>query len=241
MYLVARVFREGRPAMFSSETVRCPATATAFGLADPAWSFPGGYGGSLRLLSCGNSGCEEGRAAISELEAAGASREVLDEFGNGEGFKRDPGLVGEWYAAMPRIPVMPYAVLMRLADMEEPPEAVVFLADCLQLAALTTLANFARRGDGGVTIPHAAACMSIGLYPLAECLSETPRAVVGMLDISGRHTMWSILGRDLLSFSMPWNLFREMESNVDASFMSRSLWKGIGRGSLIGGTDRELG
>ncbi|MDR1080683.1 MAG: DUF169 domain-containing protein [Deltaproteobacteria bacterium] len=229
MLLVARAFTDGRPAMFSTRSVRCPATAAAFGLEEPEWRWPGGYEGTLRLLSSGNCGSEEGSAALEELKATGASGAVLDEFRNGEGFKKEPGLVAEWFASMPSLPVMPYAVLMPLSDMDVPPEAVVVLADCLQLAALTTLANFARSGDGRVLIPHAAACMSVGLYPLAESLSAVPRAVVGMLDISCRSTMWRVLGRDLLSFSMPWSLFCEMESNADASFMSRNLWRGIGR------------
>jgi hypothetical protein len=227
MHLVAHAFKEGKAVYFTPDTLRCPGAAFGFGLGRPPWGFPGGQLGSARLISCGNSRFEDGRAAVEELRRGGASREVLEEFGNGEGFKRDPEAVMGTFMAMPRIPEAACVVMGPLSGMPSPPEAVIALADALQLSALAVLANYSRKGYDGVSFPFAAGCMSVGLLPLAECASDTPRAVVGLADVSARVAMRRLLGRDLLSFAMPWALYSEMESDAEASFLSRPAWMSV--------------
>ncbi|MDR1040080.1 MAG: DUF169 domain-containing protein [Deltaproteobacteria bacterium] len=227
MVLVARSFAEGMAVSFSAGTVRCPGAAHGFAVGTPPFEFPGGFMGSARLLSCGNSRFEEGRAAMEELRAGGASREVLDEFGNGEGFKKDPETVMAMYSRIPRLPESPYVILRPLSEMDWPPEVVLMLADCGQLSALTILANYARQDLDAVRMPFAAACMSVCAFPLAELSSPAPRAVVGLTDVSGRVTMKRLVGRDLLSFAMPWPLYVEMEANAEESFLNRPPWRSI--------------
>lgn len=57
--------------------------------------------------------------------------------------------------------------------------------------------------------------------------SNIAEAVVGLTDISARFYLRKILDRDILSFTVPFVLFEEMESNVAESFLSRSAWKTI--------------
>jgi len=94
-----------------------------------------------------------------------------------------------------------------------------------QLSALVILANYGRPGTENVTIPYAAGCQTIGIFPYREAKSENPRAVVGLTDISARENLRKQLGRDLFSFAVPWRMFLEMEGNVKGSFLQRRTWK----------------
>lgn len=78
-----------------------------------------------------------------------------------------------------------------------------------------------------VIIPYAAGCQTIGLYPYREAQSASPRAVVGLTDLSARVYVKKILGGKLMSFAMPLALFEEMEANVEGSFLQRSVWQDL--------------
>lgn len=224
MFLLARAFR-GETIAYSGETCHCPGAASGLGLTPPPLPFPGGLDGALRLLSCGNALFEEGRVAVSELREAGAGREVIEEFEFGEGFKKTPGLVLEGMKSLPRLSPNPgFLIAGPLEKIDRQPEVVIFLANGEQLSALNILANYARASHDNVIFPFAAGCMSIGIYPLGEIDRPNPRAVVGLADMSARHTLRRLLGTDLLSFSVPWALFSEMEGNAGESFLSRPLW-----------------
>jgi hypothetical protein len=108
---------------------------------------------------------------------------------------------------------------------EETPEIVFFLAPPDELSALVILANYGREGTENVIIPYAAGCQTIGIYPYQEAKSDTPRAVVGLTDISARENLAKQLDRDLFSFAVPWKMFLEMEGYVDGSFLQRRTWK----------------
>ena len=121
-----------------------------------------------------------------------------------------------------------YVVFKPLRDIDpvqELPYVVVFLVDVDQLSALVVLANYARKSNESVFIPHAAGCQSIGIYPFREAQSEKPRAVIGMVDISARVQMRRQLKDDVMSFAVPFTLFKEMEENVPGSFLERRSWK----------------
>ncbi|MDR2612733.1 MAG: DUF169 domain-containing protein [Deltaproteobacteria bacterium] len=228
MALVAAAFREGTPCAFSTETVHCPSAHGAFGLMPPPWTYPGGAMGHLRLVSCGNRHYAEGRAAFEELRAAGASEARLEQFAEGEGFKRSPELLTEAFGSMPSIPLSGGHVnIAPLADLDDPPEVVIFLADPQQISALVTLAGYSRPGLESARVPLCSACMSIALFPLAERASPQPRAIIGFTDVYARMSQRRLVGRGYLTFSMPWELYAEMEGNVAGSFLERRVWRGI--------------
>jgi hypothetical protein len=58
-------------------------------------------------------------------------------------------------------------------------------------------------------------------------LCSIPRAVIGLTDISARFYLRKILGKDILSFTVPRSLFEEMEGNVSESFLTRFAWKSM--------------
>ncbi|MDR1312300.1 MAG: DUF169 domain-containing protein [Deltaproteobacteria bacterium] len=211
MTLVEKAFKDGTPCAFSTGTVHCLGGIRGFGLAPPAFSPPGGAMGSVRLVSSGNSRCEEGRAALDELKALGATAERLELFSEGEGFKRDPELLAASFAVMPKIPPIEGCLnLAPLSGLKAPPEVVVFLADAQQLSALTVLAGYSRPGFDHVAVPFCAACMAIAVFPLAERGKPSPKAIVGLMDVHARKIMRRLVGRDLVTFSVPWEMFEEM-------------------------------
>ena len=53
----------------------------------------------------------------------------------------------------------------------------------------------------------------------------TPRAVVGLTDISARLFLRQHFGRNVMSFSVPWSMFNEMEGNVKGSFLEAVVWQ----------------
>ena len=54
---------------------------------------------------------------------------------------------------------------------------------------------------------------------------DSPRAVVGLTDLSARVYIRKQLGDNLLTFAMPFALFTEMEGNVEGSFLQRHTWQ----------------
>ncbi|MDR3205071.1 MAG: DUF169 domain-containing protein, partial [Deltaproteobacteria bacterium] len=70
----------------------------------------------------------------------------------------------------------------------------------------------------------AAGCSTIALFPLAESLKDNPKAVIGLTDFSAREYILKILGATKLSFSLPFKLFKEMEENVNQSFLTNHFW-----------------
>jgi hypothetical protein len=59
------------------------------------------------------------------------------------------------------------------------------------------------------------------MFSLAEAEKETPRGVIGFFDISQRNRV----GRDTLSFTMPFRMYVEMESGVEDSFLRTEAWQ----------------
>jgi hypothetical protein len=54
-----------------------------------------------------------------------------------------------------------------------------------------------------------------------EVVGEAPSAVIGLFDISQRGKV----DRELLSYTMPYRMFLEMESSVEESFLRTAAWR----------------
>jgi hypothetical protein len=89
------------------------------------------------------------------------------------------------------------------------------------------LANYEHPERENVAIPFAAGCQIIGVFMYRELNSDTPRALVGLTDISARKNVRKILGKDVMSFSMTPAMYKEIEANVDSSFLKRNSWAAL--------------
>ena len=149
-------------------------------------------------------------------------------FPPGEAYKKTPELAQSFVDTLPitDIPAQ-YVVFKPLAEVAESgekPQVVVFYANPDQLSALVVLANYGR-AENSVKIPFAAGCQSTCLLPWSEQVQEKPAAIVGMVDISAR----PYIEADLLSFSVPYSLFVEMESNAPGSFLDKEAWEKVAK------------
>ena len=79
--------------------------------------------------------------------------------------------------------------------------------------------------DGIIVAAGAAGCQAMGVCTYEEGRKDHPRAVVGLTDLSARHAVRTTLGKDVLTFSVPFTLYQEMEHNVPGSFLELDLWK----------------
>ncbi len=227
MWLAASAVK-GRPAVCDAKTFGCFGGGVGMGFGNQYQSFPGSEEGFCHFLSSGIEGWTEG-PAVAEMVKPFLTGETFDNFVHGERYVKTPEAVKRFITSLPimQIPKR-YVVFRPLADVDaekETPQTVIFFADPDELSALVVLANYGRGSNENVFIPFAAGCQTIGIYPYREAKSDRPRAVVGLTDLSARVYIRKQLGDNLLSFAMPFALFKEMEANVEGSFLQRHTWQ----------------
>jgi len=220
---------KGRTACFSRETFGCFGGGVGLGFGNRYLDFPGGLEGFCRFLSTGNAGCGEGEK-IAEALGPYTRKEFIDDFLHGERYIRSPELVRSFIEKLPMTDIPASFVVLKPiveTDPGEEPVVIVFFVNPDQLSALTILANYGREDMDNVIIPYAAGCQTIGIIPYREARSPNPRAVVGMTDISARKYTGRLLGKDKLTFTVPYRMFLEMEEHVPGSFLEGAVWKSL--------------
>lgn len=219
---------KGKTWVFDKETYGCWGGGVGLGFGNVYHSFIGGMDGFCGFLSSGNMDTENGRAMCEQAKQF-LRGGMLEELMHGEGYRKNREMVRKFVEYLPIMEVpTKYVVLKPLAEVkpDEKPESIVFLANPDQLSALLILVNYNRGEDDNAIIPHAAGCQSIGIYTYREGTKAKQRAVVGLNDLSARRTTRR-LGKDLLTFSVPYELLKEMEANVPGSFLERETWASL--------------
>jgi uncharacterized protein (DUF169 family) len=226
MWMLAAAAR-GKTVVFDRKTYGCWGGGVGLGFGNTYVKFPGGVECFHHFLSSGNEGWERGRR-IGKRIGAFVQGELLDDFVHGERYIKSPDLVKEYLASMPMLDIPAAYVVFKPLDRVEPekeePIVIVFLANPDQLSALVVLANFSREGNEHVAIPFSAGCQTIGILAYREAQAERQRAVIGLTDPSARKYLRK-LGKDLMTFTVPFKMFQEMEANVEESFLKRETWK----------------
>ncbi|MGW8316146.1 MAG: DUF169 domain-containing protein [Bacteroidales bacterium] len=198
--------KKNRLAFFDRKSFGCPGGGTGLGFGDRYGDFPIDC-----LLSRGN---EE----LANQMGHGGSYML-----EGERFYNNPELAGKWVDTLPMTDVSTRYVVFKpwkqVTD-QDVPELIIFFANADQLSALVVMADFNRGTNQSVTAPFGAACQSI-LFGYAEAKKENPRSVIGFFDISKR----SIVDREILTFTVPFKMFLEMEVGVEDSFLKLDVWR----------------
>ncbi|MBN1374750.1 MAG: DUF169 domain-containing protein [Dehalococcoidia bacterium] len=189
----------GATVALDRKTVRCPGGKTGVG-------FGNSYARNLDLASSFLSTGKPGKF-------------------EGEAYKKTPQLARAMLEFIPAIN-LPYKYLLfkplyQVDTQQETPALVIFLANPDQLSALVVLANYSRTNNHSVIITMGSACSSICLYPFNEIKAAEPRAVIGLTDITVRH----YLEPDILSFTIPYNMYLQMEADAPGSFLMKRPWK----------------
>jgi len=237
MRLYAKVAGEGRIAVFSREAVGCAGAAMGLGFGRPFQEhIARTEEGFCCFLSNGIDAAtsQEEYAAIAERGPDLRHKKLLQD---GERLMKNPAVVRRFLENLPLYDIEEkYIVMKPLSSVQEGEmvRSVVFLANADQISALSILANFhtGRIRDGIIVAAGAAGCQAMGVCTYAESGSENPRAVLGLTDIMAREAVRKQLGKDKMTFSVPFNLYREMEANVPGSFLEKEEWRELTR---IGG------
>ena len=222
---------QGKAAVFDRESYACPGGGIGLGFGNAYEKFPGGLPGFCRFLSTGNGKDPAGNAIGEGMKAAGAPATFVDHFLHGERYKQTADLAEQFVKALPITEVpKQYVVMKPLSSVDaakDEPVSVTFLVTPDQLSALVIFANYDRPGLENVTVPYAAACQIIGILSYKEAQSENPRCLIGLTDISARKYLKGQGCADKLTFTVPFRRLRQMELNVEGSFLQGNTWAGV--------------
>ncbi len=148
---------------------------------------------------------------LADEEGYFKSRELVDDFMDNFG-----------YVDVPEKNVI-FKPLIDVDPAVEEPVLVSFPVNADQLSALAALINFRRRGNDHVAAPFGAGCQSVCVIPYNESLKEQPRGIIGNIDLAAR----KVLPADILTFTVPYKTYLEMEEDVPLSFLSKKVWDPI--------------
>ena len=219
MALVASAAK-GRPAVAGCKSVGCGGGTIGLGFSQDFDHIPGGI---ENYLSTGN-------PKLCETEEGRKIAEQNPDMAFGERYIKTPELARKFVESLPTLLVSTTYVVFKPIEMvgeDVEIKAVIFLVDPDQLSALVVLANYGRETGDNVIMPMGAGCHQIGILVYKEAESAQPKAVVGLTDLSARKITDKAVGRDILSFAVPYKMFQEMENNVEGSFLDRDTWRSI--------------
>lgn len=225
----------GKTAVFDRDTFGCLGGGTGLGFGDQYLNWPGGIDCFCKFLSTGHEDEAEAQYAAENI-VGGRRKSFAENLLYGEGYIKTPELAEKFYRALPIIDIPTrYVIFKPLKEVREgeEPKVIVFSVNPDQLSALVVLANYNRETVENVMVPFGAGCQQIALFPYREAESDHPRAVIGLTDLSARVYTRRILGRDVLTFAVPFKMFLELEGNVKGSFLERETWRKLTGNSLF--------
>lgn len=231
MFLFTSAAR-GKTVVFDRDTFCCPGGGVGLGFGNVYLShFPGGMPGFCGFLSNGNESSPAGKAIADGMKAGGAPEKFVHDFLHGERYRKNPELVEDFVASLPitEVPAK-YVVMKPLSQIDpdrEEPVSVTFLVNPDQLSALVILANYDRPGLENVAVPWAAACQVVGIMSYEEAKKEKPRCLIGLTDISARRYLKAQNAADKMTFTVPFRRLKEMEANVEGSFLQGGTWADV--------------
>ena len=145
-----------------------------------------------------------------------------------ERYKKNPDVARDFILNLPnalieKLPPRKKFLLFKPLELvtDETPDVIIFLVNADQLSGLCTLANYDSTANDNVKILFGAGCAQAVLYPL----SEKNFCFIGMTDPSAR----KFLPKEILSFSMSYERFLQMESVAEESFLTTGEWTRISK------------
>jgi len=141
-----------------------------------------------------------------------------------ERFSDDPAAVKRYVASLRYPELVEGAAIFKPLEHftdSEIPELVTFFANADQLSALTQLAHYrCPEAEDRVVARFAAACSAVVAVPMDFKRRGLKRAVWGGHDITAR-VRWP---KDLMTFTIPWDMAVEMWEDMPKSFLITEAW-----------------
>lgn len=226
MAMFAQATKNGKTVAFDRKTYGCPGARAGLGFGTDYDKVMGGYPTFSAFFSKGLEDAEDKAAYKGFSEKM--NPHVRNKLIQGERFHTSREKALKWISEELPVYDFPekYRIIKPLAELEgrETPESVIFTVNPVQLTALVTLAGSIRRGINSMVTPQGAACQMLGAYVFAEAEKDDPSAVLGLLDLAARDNLRKILPADVLTFTVPWKLFLDLEEEAKNGIFKSPLW-----------------
>jgi uncharacterized protein (DUF169 family) len=173
-------------------------------------------------------GCIGGGVGLCLGDTYKPNREFMENLlSEEEGYFKTRLLVREFMDDFPYVDIphryVVFKPLEKIDEKVENPALVSIPANADQISALAALINFRRHGNNHIHAPFCAGCQSVCVIPYNESDRENPRAVIGNLDLASR----KVLPPDILTFTVPFKTFCEMEEDAPISLIRKKTWTRI--------------
>ena len=201
---------KGREVVVSDETCSCPGGAVGLGFGD---AFARRNAPTMYLLSHG-------------VDSPGfpAGAKLPPHMQHGECFFNTPETALAWKNSLKLQDADYRFVVFRPLDAwdGDVPDLVWLLANPDQLSALVVLCGYRTGRATNVIAPFCAGCQSIVLAQ-QQAREDQPLGIMGMFDIAQRHR----IPKELLSLTVPYPLFAQMDADVVESCTTTPAWATI--------------
>jgi uncharacterized protein (DUF169 family) len=200
---------KGKVVVFDDKTYGCPGGGVGLCFGD---TFTKNHHPTEYLLSTGNKELAEKKGGPKALAT-------------GERFYASPELAKKWKDSFPYTELQTKYVIFKplaLVAEDEKPDLIQLYANPDQLSSLIIMSGFYRGTSLNVLAPYCATCQSI-VFAYQQINQQEPKAIMGWFDISNRN----MLPKELLSFTVPFKMFQDIEKGVDSGCLTTDAWAKI--------------